>query len=371
MRERLTTTGIYGILHFLVDFGCAFLIFRVFSDSGELYRYFLLYNFCAFALQMPLGLLADRNNRNAPTAALGCFLTGLAFTICMGAGGSLSRQGPLFSEFLIVIAAGIGNCLFHIGGGIEIINRSEGYLWPLGIFISPGAAGIFFGSMLGKESDLPFYLPGLLLFAGSFTVLLWHRRRYGSFVSDNPPLRFDPAVKNAAWSGTGRVLSPLLALLCLFLVVVLRSHLGMVFRFPWKSGLAGGLLALAAVVLGKASGGILADRFGTGRTAFFSMLVCIPCFFLAGRQGFGAAGLFFFNMSMPLTLYLASQVLGSARGFAFGLLTFALFLGFLPSYLGSKAGTPLSLGLGGILSLVLLVWGFRLSAGERKEAGNE
>ena len=358
MRERLISTGIYGTLHFLVDFGCAFLIFRVFSDSGELYPYFLLYNFCAFALQMPVGLLADRKNRNAPLAVAGCLLTALAFVICTGAEG----------ETVTVILAGVGNCLFHVGGGIEIINRSGRHLWPLGIFISPGAAGIFFGTMLGKASDLPFYLPGLLLLTGSLAALLWHKRTYKSFVSDNPPASLAPAGRD---SGIGRTLRPLSGLLCLFLVVALRSHLGMVFRFPWKNELAGGLLALAAVVLGKAAGGIAADRFGIGRTAFFSMLASVPCFFTADLPGFGTASLFFFKMSIPLTLYMASRILRGGRGFAFGLLTFALFLGFLPSYLGYGMGTPLQLGMGGILSLILLTTGWRLVREERRETGDE
>ena len=44
--------------HFLVDFACAFLVFRFLGRSGELSALLLAYNFCAFAVQMPLGLLA-------------------------------------------------------------------------------------------------------------------------------------------------------------------------------------------------------------------------------------------------------------------------------------------------------------------------
>ena len=40
---------------------------------------------------------------------------------------------------------------------------------------------------------------------------------------------------------------------------------------------------------------------------------------------------------MPLTLYGAARLLPGAKGFAFGLLTFALFLGFLPVYAGACA----------------------------------
>ena len=70
--------AIYSAAHFWVDLSCAFLLFRTLSGSPQWMLCLLLYNFCAFALQMPLGLLADRWNRNGLTAAAGCVLTALA-----------------------------------------------------------------------------------------------------------------------------------------------------------------------------------------------------------------------------------------------------------------------------------------------------
>ncbi len=69
----------YAFAHFLVDFACAFLVYQALYETEELYICFLLYNVCAFALQMPLGLLADRLNKNALCAACGCALVALAF----------------------------------------------------------------------------------------------------------------------------------------------------------------------------------------------------------------------------------------------------------------------------------------------------
>ena len=59
MRGRLTRLTVYSASHFLVDFGCALLIFRTVSASGDPTVLFILYNYCAFALQMPVGLLAS------------------------------------------------------------------------------------------------------------------------------------------------------------------------------------------------------------------------------------------------------------------------------------------------------------------------
>jgi len=64
----------YSLAHFAVDLGCAYSYFsHCTADSMG----FLLYNFCAFALQMPLGLLADRYGRAKAAAAAGCLLTAL------------------------------------------------------------------------------------------------------------------------------------------------------------------------------------------------------------------------------------------------------------------------------------------------------
>ena len=137
-KERYMIAG-YALAHFLVDFACAFLIFRAFRDSEDLYICFLVYNFCAFALQMQLGLLADQLNKNALCAALGCVLVALSY-------------GVTFIPVAAVVIAGAGNGLFHIGGGIDVLNASHGKAGPLGVFVSPGALGVFIGKLLGKEA---------------------------------------------------------------------------------------------------------------------------------------------------------------------------------------------------------------------------
>ena len=60
-----------SVTHFCVDMACAALFFgRLRLDAGW-WLWMVLYNACAFALQLPLGLLADRLNRNLPFAAVG------------------------------------------------------------------------------------------------------------------------------------------------------------------------------------------------------------------------------------------------------------------------------------------------------------
>jgi FSR family fosmidomycin resistance protein-like MFS transporter len=63
---------------------------------------------------------------------------------------------------------------------------------------------------------------------------------------------------------------------------------------------------------------------------------------------------------MPITLRASADALNGMQGFSFGLLTFALFLGFLPTWLGvSVPSAGWFLALGAALSLGLLLPGLR------------
>ena len=150
----------------------------------------------------------------------------------------------------------------------------------------------------------------------------------------------------------------MLVLICCFLVVALRSYLGMVLSFPWKTG--GWALALTcALVLGKAAGGFLGERLGMVRASVLSLGLAAVLFCLSGFPLAGTAAVFLFNMTMPITLWAAARLL--PPGLAFGTLTFALFLGFLPVWLGwpvlFTGGTGYAAGA--LCSLALLAAGLK------------
>lgn len=79
------------------------------------------------------------------------------------------------------------------------------------------------------------------------------------------------------------------------------------------------------------------------------------CYFFKDILPFGLAALFLFNMSMPLTLYLLAKRMPGMPGLAFGLLTFALYLGFVLIYT-SPVSIPLIGPLGSLVSAVLLAY---------------
>ena len=325
---RKPLLALYSIAHFWVDLSCAFLAFRFLSGSPDFLLCLLLYNFCAFALQMPLGIWADGLNRNGLLAAAGCGLTAAAFL-----------APPALPA---AVVAGVGNALFHLGGGIDVLNAGERKAAALGVFVSPGAVGLYVGTLWGGGEQVSALVPpaGLLILAGS--ILLLCRRTMGSLRSGNAPVEAEPA--GGSW----------LPLVPLFLVVALRSWMGLGQSFPWKA--QWGLPLVLALALGKAAGGFLMDAVGPRRAAGWSLGLAVALYLLSGAPLPGLLAVFLFNMTMPMTLWAAAQLLPGAKGFGFGLLTFALFVGYLPVYLGWPAvfGNVWACAAAAALSLALL-----------------
>lgn len=325
---RKPLLALYSLTHFWVDLSCAFLAFRFLSGSADFLLCLLLYNFCAFALQMPLGLWADGLDRNGVVAAAGCGLTAAAFLVPV----------PLAAA----VIAGVGNALFHLGGGIDVLNTSGKRAAALGVFVSPGAVGLYVGTFWGGGTAISALLPpaGLLILGGG--ILLLCRRTMGSLRSGNAPVETEPV--GGSW----------LPLIPLFLVVVLRSWMGLGQSFSWKAEWS--LSLVAALALGKAAGGFLMDAVGPRRAAGWSLGLAAVLYLFSGDPIPGIFAVFLFNMTMPMTLWAAAKILPGAKGFGFGLLTFALFLGYLPVYLGwpSVFAWPWICAAAAALSLALL-----------------
>lgn len=313
-------TTIYSILHMFVDGICAFAMFGRFSGN------FLIYNFCAFALQMPFGAMLDYFNREKYNKI--CASLGVIFT--------------LLGMWVHPAVLGVGNALFHVGAGVDVIqeDKKKGYNGrALGIFVAPGAWGLYLGTQLTKGgiSGLQIFLTCALaavLFA--FSKQKIHMSAEEEFTSTKIGL-----------------------LVSCFVVVILRSYVGMAVSFSWKATTVAATLAVLAVVLGKITGGILAARIGTERTIIGSLVLAAVCYYFSLNMTMGILALFFFNMTMPITLYLLVKRWKELPGFSFGLLTFGLFLGFLPVYCGVQV--PVSgqvIGVvGSVVSLVILLAG--------------
>lgn len=309
------------LCHFAVDFACAFFLLRCLRHGADWRMGLLLYNFCAFALQMPIGLWADRAGREGLFTAAGCLLTAV---------------GGFLPGLWAAVGLGVGNALFHVGGGTEVLYASRDAA-PLGLFVAPGAVGIAAGLSAAVEA-LP--VTALLIGLGLCTV------------RTAPPVRRVPEQLSLP---AGKDVSPLLlsASACFF-VVVLRSWVGMGADLPWKAG-ALAVAAAAAAAVGKAAGGLLSRRFPLSAVSGGSLAGAALLFWFSDGWGPGMGAIVLFNMTMPVTLWVLSRRLPCLRGFSFGLLTFALFLGFLPVYFGAPAlKGPVLAGMSAVSLLMLL-----------------
>ena len=327
--------SVYSASHFLIDFACAFLMFRSISLSPDWYVCVLIYNFCAFAMQMPLGIVADKLNHNSVFAGIGCILVVAAY-------------GLTSLPLMATIVVGLGNGMFHIGGGVDILNICEKKSSALGIFVSPGAFGIYFGTILGRGSSQAAF-PIIIMLLASAALVFAVRRSEGVSYANNAPL----SLRAAPWVFA--------AALCMFLVVCLRSFVGLAVSFPWRSAGYWGLALVCASAFGKTLGGFLSDWIGPIRAAAYSLGLATLLFIIPQFPVAGVAAMLLFNMSMPITLWATAKIFPGAKGFAFGLLTFALFLGFAPVHLGVAA--PLWLfALATAVSLALIICGLAKSS---------
>lgn len=326
---------VYSVVHFIVDFACSTLItWMTWQYAGSLFTAVVFYNFFAFFMQWPLGIIADWLNKNALVSAVGCVLVSVAF--CFTA-------HPL----LACVVSGVGNALFHLGGGIDVLNISGKKVALPGVFVSTGALGLFLGIVLTPRLVLAH-----VLLAVSVLLLVWLYLNIRGKISNLP-------MKCPSFSGM-----EILIMLGLILTVCLRSYVGFTTAFSWKVGPWLPLLAVCAVVLGKMLGGIAADKFGFVRTAAVSLGVAAVGFIFGFKHVVpGILALICFNMTMPLTLTALTNLMPNNKGMAFGLLTAALFVGALPVFYGyDNLATPQGLLILTVVSAALLLpalWGYK------------
>lgn len=387
---------IYSILHMFVDGLCAFSLLAAYKDINMGISVFLVYNFCAFVLQMPFGVVLDglmnrydkkwagnnlknahvsnKNaaNENAINIIAGEYLIPYHFAL---AGIILVIIGAYISPIIF----GIGNALFHVGGGVDTIREDFNYNkkgMELGIFVAPGALGLFLGGQLAatdliNEGGLGtlwqlYAAIGTVMIALILVLYLLIKKDMQIAVSDNNGIiqRVRTENKTSVDSSSNDsstkkysdsiAIQDLIMISCCFIVVVLRSYAGLGISMPWKTSFTLVLAGVLAVVVGKMAGGILAACFGVKRIVIISLITAAIGYVFSDAAIPGIIALFVFNMTMPVTLYMLVDGYRDFPGFFFGVLTVALFIGYLPVY----SGVVLPVGgnvVGAVVSIVSLV----------------
>ena len=332
MNKRIV--GIYSLIHFIVDLACAILVTNLVTQkmgqSINLFYAIILYDFFAFAMQLPIGIIADKVNKNAICSAIGCILVAIAF--------AFSSYG-----FIACFIAGIGNSMFHIGGGIDVLNISDKKAAPSGIFVSTGAMGIYLGSKSLSAGFDKFYLVIITLFISALLLLWLYRTIKDKVVNKEviiPKLSINEHI----------------AILCLITTVCIRSYVGFILAFEWKSKLLLSVFAILAVIFGKMLGGIIGDRIGFKKISIISLGISSILFIFAFNNAIlGILAILLFNMTMPITLTALSNILDNNKGMAFGLLTLALFIGTIPVFCGMTEALFTPIGLFGITIISALI----------------
>lgn len=298
---------VYGSIHALVDACCALLVLYALNKNGNLFFFILLYNLLAFGLQLPFGWINDLIKKPVHASILGC-----SFIII-----SLFLTGyPLYA----VILAASGNAIFHIGGGTIALNLNERKALFPGIFVAPGGIGLAIGIVLAKFKIFNLWLLFFLLVLACI----------GIASLKSPQINYH----------TKKIkLFDITKLIILFILIsiIIRSMVGLAINFPWKSNIILLLLLTLSVASGKAIGGYLSDKFGWLRISMISLLISAPLLaFGANTPVIGIAGIFLFNVTMPVTLVAISNLLPGRPGFSFGLTTFALIVGAAPTFFKYK-----------------------------------
>lgn len=326
--------SLYGTAHLVVDAICAAVVFRIASAENTPADGFvgviLLYHALAFGLQAVFGIAVDVTRMPRLAAVLGCLVTASAL-VCPSI--------PLLG----IVLSGIGNAMFHVGGGYISLRITPQRATVPGLFVAPGSLGLLLGAILGTTGKLD---PIVLLPIALVLCVL---------MALSPVLAAEPVPRRNSSSGRREFV-----LGCILLAIGIRSLLGFLLVFSWESQAVLLVVLTLATVAGKALGGVLADRWGWMQVAVGSAIAALP--FLACASTYPVLlipGMLLVNLGMPVTLAAMAEALPGYPGFAFGLTCLAVLIGGLPPLLGAPVKDPASISLMVLLLSAALYCGLR------------
>jgi FSR family fosmidomycin resistance protein-like MFS transporter len=307
--QNSLTLGVYSCSHCAVDAACAALAFGIVHvyplTSSQFITFIIMYNLLAFGTQPVFGWIADKLRAHRGSALLGIGLT------------ALSLVAMRIHPALAIAMAGTGNAMFHVGGGAVSLAISPHRASAPGIFVAPGAIGIFIGAMIGRAGPViawPFLVILGILFCTTYFV-----RHPGTAVDETENR---PAIQLPVIFGT----------LLLFSIAV-RSFSGFAAGAPYQGQYGVIFWLVMAALAGKAAGGIISDRFGWLAINVSALVVAIPLL------GFGWAhpvlavcGMLLLQMTMPVTLTALKELFPRHAAFSFGLAAEALVIGAAPLF---------------------------------------
>ena len=330
MKNKIGVITIYSLCHFIVDFVSAVFVLgklpQVASNYNQLLVAIIIYNFFAFAFQVPIGCLLDKFKVYKYISIIGFCLIGICYLANVN------------NVFLLATIVGIGNALFHLEGGINIYGLSKRKAFLNGLFVAPGALGIFLGTTFRDELIVT-YLPVVLIILA--IVLLILVQGYG----------IEEKLKSNIKGKYSKGASTLIVIL-IGLSIIVRAIGGSAIIYTWKTGFVLGLLYTISVMIGKAFGGLIADKYGMFKVATISLATSAICLILGYNiHIFAYIGIMLFNIPMSITLTILENTLSKNIACAVGLNTMFSFIGFIISFIDITINNNIIL----IASIILVI----------------
>lgn len=308
MNRTAPFVGSYALAHLVVDSACAFLVLGVLDIGSQPILSLLIYNSLAFVLQVPIGVMVDKFLNPKMAAMLGLVLVAFSFLI----------WNTLFAALIL---AGVGNALFHVGGGSLVLSLDLKKATYAGLFVAPGGIGLALGTYL----SISHLVSSLLLFPMVLVFVC-----LGLYFIQIP-------LFNRKMQEKETTKQSVLIVSLILIPVIVRSLIGLSMDFPWKEQPNLLWMLTAAIALGKVFGGMLSDKFGLFKVGVGGMLVSAPLLaFFHSVPLLGILGMFVLNFTMPVTLIAIWSLMPNRRGLAFGFTTASLFVGALPVILGKS-----------------------------------
>ncbi len=293
--------------HFCVDAVCASIVIGATQNIIDSFIFFVLYNFFAFCMQPFAGLILDKQKTVQPKHYILLSFILLLFGFI-----------PNSNIWLIVILAGLGNCLFHVGAGMLVLIQADKKMTPLGVFVSSGALGLFLGTIFATNITWQY-----LLFLSLIILILMNL---------NIPKKI--TVKSDKKTD-------FLCVIFLCICIAIRSFMGFMPLTDFEKTPLILLMITIGVFLGKFLGGFLCDKYGIKKIVYVSTSCVLLLFLFSFSNPYlWAIVQMIINLSMPITLYLMYKSMPKYPAFSFGLSASCLVIGFVIALLLSNIDIP-------------------------------
>lgn len=245
---------------------------------------------------------------------------------------------------LAILFSGVASAIFHVTGGMEA-SRNDDKSFGIGLFASPGVAGLIAGGFL-SYIHFDFIMPGMLLCIG---YMLFVFRFYKTSGISLPSMQAEQKIEMHD------------VIMCILITVIsLRSFIWDVVQMIQQDNYTWLTVIAIAAMCGKITGGFLADKIGHKKYTIWALVLSLPFLTLLKKNLIALSiGVFLLQSTIPSTTVMILQVIrrkpALAISISFGLsILIAISLFYTPAirFLNNNLATIAVLTVSIILLLV-------------------